>query len=58
MNDDVICECGYSMINKKLSTPNWIVYDCVCSKCGLRSEKAAAKIKELVLDGLKKGKKR
>jgi hypothetical protein len=49
---DVLCECGNSMINKEKSTPNWKVYDCVCSKCGSRSEKAAKEVMAIMLDAL------
>jgi hypothetical protein len=51
-----LCECGNPMINKDKSTPQWQVYDTVCSKCGSRSPQAAAMVREIIVSSFKKGK--
>jgi hypothetical protein len=54
-HEDVKCECGNSMLNIEKSNSQWAVYDTVCSKCGVRSLKAAREVKQIVLSSLKKG---
>lgn len=49
------CECGNSMVNVDKSTPQWEVYDCICSKCGSRSPQAAAQVRAIVMAGVRKG---